>query len=151
MHSLVVIKAWKQLYGHWPNLWEVSCILIHDIGHWGKDYLNDYEAKQRHSELGAKVAGFLFGQKGYDLIIGHNAYNGQPRSKLYEPDKYSWVIAPVWWMITNTFFEPKLIRKNSTRKESALMFKNAMRLNMDNGWVKRGHDIYLEQWGHCSK
>ena len=150
IHSLLVIKAWRHLYGKWPAFWELVCILIHDIGHWGKDYLNNYEEKQQHAELGARVAGVLFGKRGYDLVLGHNAYNGQPRSKLFEPDKYSWVIAPEWWMVTNTWFEPKLIRKGSTRRQSAVMFKEAMRENMMNGWDKRGHDIYLEQWGHSS-
>jgi len=151
VHSLIVIRAWRVLYGNFPNWWETVCIFIHDIGHWGKDYLDDYDEKKRHADLGAKIAKLLFGQKGYELVIGHNACNGQVRSKLYEPDKYSWVIAPIWWMITNTFFEPKLIRKSSTRRQSAVMFKEAMRENMLNGWQKRGHDIYLEQWGNPPK
>lgn len=148
IHSLVVIVAWKKLYGHFPNWWETACIFLHDIGHWGKDYLDDYEAKQHHAELGAKVAGFLFGRKGYDLVFGHNAYNGDARSKLYEPDKYSWVIAPVWWMMSNTLFEPKLIRKGCSRRQSAIMFKEAMRENMEDGFKEQGHTIYLRQWGH---
>ena len=104
--------------------------------------------KKRHAELGARVAKRLFGQKGFDLVNGHNAYNGQEQSLLFSPDKYSWVIAPVWWMMSNTIFEPKLIRRGSTRKESAVMFKEAMRENMKNGFQERGHDIYLRQWGH---
>lgn len=148
IHSVLVFIAWIKLYRSLPRPWELVCILIHDIGHWGKSYLDSYEEKQRHAELGAQVARVLFGQKGYDLVMGHNACNGQSRSKLFEPDKYSWVIAPGWWMVTNAWFEPKLIRKGSTRRQSAVMFKEAMRENMANGWDKRGHDIYLEQWGH---
>jgi len=138
--------AWHQLYRKWPSWWQVACIFLHDIGHWGKDYLDDYEAKKRHGELGAKVAKLLFGQKGYDLIAGHNVYKGSPKSQLYEPDKYSWIIAPTWWLITNTYFEPKLKRKGSTRRESALMFKQAMKENMDTGFKELGHEIYLRQW-----
>lgn len=140
--------AWRKLYGRWPSWWETACIFLHDIGHWGKDYLDDYEAKKHHAELGARVCGFLFGRRGYDLAFGHNAYGDFARSMLYEPDKYSWVIAPEWWMVTNTWFEPKLVRKGSTRRQSAVMFKEAMRANMQTGWARRGHDIYLEQWGH---
>lgn len=151
VHCLVVIVAWKKLYGRFPNWWQTVCILIHDIGHWGKDYLDNYEEKKRHAELGAKVAGFLFGQKGYDLIFGHNAYNGQKRSQLYEPDKYSWVIAPSLWMLSNQIFEPKLIRRGRGRWESVVMFKEAMRENMKNGFKEQGHDIYLKQWGHYNK
>ena len=148
IHCLVVIVAWKKLYGNLPNWWQTICIFIHDIGHWGKPYLDDYEAKKHHAELGAKIASVLFGKKGYKFVLGHNAYNGQERSQLYIPDKYSWVIAPVWWMITNTVFEPKLVRKGCTRRQSALMFKEAMRENMKSGFKEQGHDIYLKQWGH---
>ena len=148
IHSIVVIVAWRKLYGSLPNWWQVWCILLHDIGHWGKDYLDDYELKKRHGELGAKIAGKLFGKKGFDLINGHNVYQQENRSLLFNPDKYSWVIAPLWWMISNTYVEPKLIRRDSTRKESAVMFKEAMTENMKNNFNERGHDIYLRQWGH---
>ncbi len=151
IHSIIVFAAWHKLYRHYPNFWQTVCIFLHDIGHWGKNYLDDYELKKQHGELGAKVARFLFGQKGYDLVNGHNSYNSDKRSLLFEPDKYSWVIAPTWWLISNTLFEPKLIRKGNTRKESALMFKNAMKKNMDSGFIELGHEIYLKQWGHYSK
>ena len=146
IHSLIVVVAWRKWYGNFPSWWQLACILIHDIGHWGKDYLDDYELKKRHGELGARVAKFLFGQKGYDLVIGHNPYNSSTKSNLFYPDKYSWVIAPTWWMVTNTYFEPKLQRKGSSRLESVTMFKEAMGKNMETGFKKRGHEIYLEQW-----
>ena len=148
IHSLIVMIAWIKLYRRLPSWWQVICIFIHDIGHWGKDYLDDYEQKKRHGELGAKIASRLFGQKGYDLIAGHNPYNGSSKSLLHDPDKYSWVIAPIWWMVSNTWFEPKLQRKGSTRRESAVMFKEAMRENMNTGFRELGHEIYLKQWGH---
>ncbi len=151
IHSLVVIVAWRKWYGSFPSWWQLVCILLHDIGHWGKQYLDDYELKKQHAVLGARAAGFLFGQKGFDLVAGHNVYNGDEQSQLYEPDKYSWVIAPLWWMITNTYFEPKLKRKGSSRRESAVMFKEAMRENMKSGFEERGHDIYLRQWGHAQQ
>ncbi len=151
VHSLVVMIAWRRHHGRWPIWWQVVCILLHDIGHWGKDYLDDYEQKKRHGELGARVAGWLFGKKGRKLVAGHNPYAGEPSSDLYFPDKLSWVIAPTWWMMSNTWFEPKLIRKGSTRRESAMMFKDAMRENMAGGFAERGHDIYLRQWGHSEE
>jgi hypothetical protein len=146
IHSLMVYIAWIKLYHRLPNFMETVCIILHDIGHLEKNYLDNYDEKKRHAELGARIAGFLFGGKGYDLIIGHNAYTEKERSRLYEPDKYSWLIAPVWWMITNTWFEPKLQRRGSTRKESAIMFKEGMKENWNTGLKKQGHDIYLEQW-----
>lgn len=147
IHSTVVLVAWTRLYGRLPKVWQIVCIYLHDIGHWGKQYLDDYEAKKRHGELGAGVAKRLFGQRGYDLIAGHNPYNGTAKSMLYDPDKYSWVIAPTWWMWTNTIFEPKLIRKGSSRLQSVRMFKKAMTENQKSGFKELGHEIYLRQWG----
>lgn len=151
IHSVIVINAWQKWHGKFPSWWQIGCILLHDIGHWGKDYLNNYEEKKRHAELGAKIARVLFGTKGYDLVDGHNVYNSLDRSQLHDPDKYSWVIAPTWWMMSNTYIEPKLIRKGSTRRESAVMFKEAMEENMKSGFQERGHDIYLKQWGHSKE
>lgn len=148
IHSIIVLVAWIKLYHSFPTFWELICIFIHDIGHWGKDYLDDYEAKKRHGELGANIARVLFGQKGYDLIAGHNAYNGAVRSKLFMADKYSYLISPVWWLTSNCFFERKLRRRGYSKRESAVMFKEAMKENWNNGLKKLGHDIYLEQW--CS-
>ena len=147
IHSAVVILTWKAIHKTWPNYWEFGCILLHDIGHWGKDYLDNYEEKKRHAELGAKVARVLFGEKGFDLVAGHNAYNGQSRSKLYEPDKASWLKAPYWWLMTNEFIEPKLVRPGSTRKESINMFREAIAANARNGYAQQGHEIYLKQRG----
>uniref|UniRef100_A0A6H1ZWY2 Putative HD domain-containing protein n=1 Tax=viral metagenome TaxID=1070528 RepID=A0A6H1ZWY2_9ZZZZ len=146
-HSLLVLVAWRRLYRQWPAWWQVVCILLHDIGHWGKDYLDDYEQKKKHSVLGAKVAKVMCGQKGYDLVAGHNLYNGAPKSLLHDPDKYSWVIAPVWWIVTNNYFEPKLVVKGSSRKESAIMFKAAMKANMDEGFKDLGQEIYFKLHG----
>lgn len=151
IHSVVVLVAWLKLYHRLPSLWQIVCIFLHDIGHWGKQYLDDYEAKKKHSELGANIAGRLFGRKGYDFIVGHNPYNGAGKSELHDPDKYSWVIAPTWWLMTNQIFEPKLIRKGCGRKESAIMFREAMKENMATGFHELGHEIYLRQWGHYQK
>ncbi len=148
IHSMVVYVAWCKLYHRPPNPWETACIFIHDIGHWGKQYLDNYDEKKRHGELGAKVAKVLFGQKGYDLIAGHNPYNGVPKSKLHDPDKYSWVIAPLWWMESNCIFEPLLQRKGCSKRESAVMFKYAMTENWKTGFKELGHEIYMKQWGH---
>lgn len=146
VHCLMVIRAWHILCGRWPEGWELVCILLHDIGHWGKNYLDDYEEKKKHSNLGARIARRLYGQRGYDLVAGHNPHSGVPRSALFSPDKYSWVIAPTWWLVSNAIFEPKLKRAGHSRVESARMFKRAMAENLRQNWGKTGHDIYLEQW-----
>jgi hypothetical protein len=123
---------------------------LHDIGHWGKQYLDNYEEKKAHGLLGARIARKLFGPKGEDLILGHNEYNGHVRSQLFCPDKYSWVIAPLTWMASNTYFEPKLMRTGHSHRESAKMFKEAMRENMAQGFKEQGHDIYLKQWNKAA-
>lgn len=146
MHSIIVVNAWRKLYGKYPEFWQIVCIFLHDIGHWGKNYLDNYEEKKQHAELGSKIAMKLFGQKGYDLTAGHNPYNGIKKSLLYSPDKYSWVIAPLWWMTFNAMVEKKLQRKGSSCRESAIMFKDAMTKNMYNGFAELGHDVYLKQW-----
>jgi len=150
-HCSIVVVAWIRLYHKLPRLWELTCIYLHDIGHWGTQYLDNYEDKKAHWVLGARVAKCLFGQKGYDLIAGHSKEGGQAISQLYKPDKFSWIIAPTWWMITNTWFEPKLVRPGNTRRESALMFKAAMLDNWNNGLTKGGHEIYLSQWRGIEK
>ena len=149
IHSLVVIVAWRKWYGRWPKAWQIVCILIHDIGHWGKQYLDNYDEKKKHSLLGAAIAWQLFGDKGYDLIAGHNEYNGHAKSELYGPDKYSWVIAPLLWMTSNTYFERRLLRDGYGHRGSASLFKDAMRENMKTGFQEQGHDIYLSQWRHA--
>ncbi len=148
VHSLIVIVAWRRWYGTFPNWWQFICILLHDIGHWGKNYLDNYEEKKQHAELGARTARRLFGQKGYDFVAGHNTYIEGEQSLLFYPDKYASVIAPVWWQTLNNLFEPKLRRNGHTRRESAIMFKEAMRENMKDGFKERGHDIYLRQWNN---
>lgn len=148
VHSIIVIIAWKKVYWKLPNWREVICILLHDIGHWGYNYLDNYEEKKIHGRLGARIALRLFGRKGYTLIAGHNTYMGFRRSRLFLPDKYSWVIAPTIWLVSNQLFEPKLKRRGSTMWESARMFKKAMKSNMAEDFPKLGHEIYLEQWGY---
>lgn len=150
IHSFIVLVAWHKLYGKYPAWWQIVCILLHDIGHWGTNYLDNYEEKKQHYRKGSIWAARLFGQTGFEFVAGHCSYSNGPRSLLHDPDKYSWVIAPIWWMVSNTWFEPKLQRKGNTRRESAIMFKEAMRKNMDSGFIELGHEIYLRQWGHSN-
>lgn len=146
MHSVIVLVAWRKWHNRWPSWWQIVCIFLHDIGHWGVDYLDNYEAKRHHHILGARAAYCLFGRKGYKLIARHNSYGKQHRSLMFHPDKYSWVIAPLWWMTTNTWFERKLVRPGHTGIDSARMFKKAMTANMEDDFAEQGHEIYLNQW-----
>src|SRR3990172_13355264 len=84
VHSLLVWLSWVRLYRKLPSFRQGVCIAIHDIGHWGKDYLDDVEAKREHWILGARIAGKLFGDKYYAFCAGHDAYSGYARSELYK-------------------------------------------------------------------
>lgn len=108
IHSYYVTKAWRQLYGRWPKPWEIICIFLHDIGHWGKNYLDDIELKRQHWKDGALIAGRLFGRNGYELTAGHCSSSDVPNSKLYMADKVSWLLAPLWWARIYCLVEPKI-------------------------------------------
>ncbi|MDP2730300.1 MAG: hypothetical protein Q8O55_07450 [Dehalococcoidales bacterium] len=143
VHSYYVWKAWRKLYGKWPSFRETGCIAIHDIGHWGKDYLTDYEQKKRHWELGARVAKRLFGEYGYRMVAGHCEYAGIPLSPLYKADKYSWALAPYWWLMTHRTTEPKLARSNMKRSDDVRKFMKEVRENVESGTWASTHSIWM--------
>lgn len=142
VHSYWVWRSWHQLYHRWPNPTETTCILIHDWGHWGKNYLDNEAEKAAHWELGAKLARRLFGEKGYALAAGHCNNSGEPRSLLYKADKYSWWLAPVWWIKLNYLVEPK-INAGVPINLACNRFKAAVKANIDAGYETDTHQIYL--------
>lgn len=109
IHSYYVIRAWRSLYGKYPKPWETGCIFLHDLGHWGKDYLDDYEMKRLHWKEGAAIAQYLFGRKGFELTAGHCSTSDIPKSPMYLADKQSWLMMPyaVHWLYCQ--FEPMLL------------------------------------------
>ena len=144
VHSLLVIISWRKLYGSYPKFWQLCCILLHDIGHIGLNYLNSLEKKEKHWILGAKIAKVLFGWKGYYLVSGHCEYSLHSRSLLYKADKYSWYIAPYWWLYSNTIFEPKL-RMGYRIHETIVYFKKQVRNSIETGEFKSTHQLFLER------
>ena len=143
VHSILVLLSWRKLYGSWPKFWELICIFLHDIGHLGlKDYLLDSKVKAKHWVLGARIAGRLFGSKGYDLVAGHCEYSGVPRSPLYKADKYSWYICPAWLHLAFTFVEPDVFR-GFTRMESVRDFQNRVKTSIESGEYTSSHGLYL--------
>jgi len=145
IHSMLVIIAWKHLYGKFPSWWEFGCIFLHDLGHWGKDYLDDIEQKRQHWKLGADIAEKLFGEKGFNLVAGHDGYSGYPESKLLKPDKYSFLIAPRLWLLSNLFAEPKIRTNNFSRWEHLKRFQEEVRKSIESGQFRSSHDIREEQ------
>ena len=145
IHSLFTTLAWRKLWGTWPKFWEIICILLHDIGHWGYDYLDNEALKKEHWKLGAEVAESLFGRKGRDLVSGHTTCSNKPISKMRMPDKASWLLAPEWWLISNQMFEPKLQRPGLTKRESAKHWKAAVKDYLNSGKTHSLHDIFIKQ------
>lgn len=145
IHSIMVARAWKKLYGKRPSFRELVCIFLHDIGHWGLDYLDDVEQKNKHWRLGARVAEWLFGIEGYRLCAGHCRQSGMGESKLYKADKYSWHIAPTWWLWTNNVFEPKLMVGFSKNIDAIRNFRKFVAANIESGFAAETHQCYLER------
>jgi len=144
IHSLLVIRSWKILYGKYPKFWELVCILLHDIGHWGLNYLSNYEEKKMHWHTGATLAGHLLGARGWDLTAGHCEYSGCKISPLYKADKYSWYIAPIWWIWWTTTVEPKL-KCGLGKMEQIRRFKSQVKESIESGEYKSTHEMYRER------
>ena len=91
-HILMVILAWKWLYGTWPTWREFLAICIHDIGYIGVVEMDGPDGTM-HPERGARIADTCLGAEYGALIRGHSkGYAeavGVPLSKLYGPDKLS--------------------------------------------------------------
>ena len=118
-HPLTVWFAWVWLYRSVPTFREAFCILVHDWGYWGKAKMDD-ELGERHPEVGAKIAGALFGQEYYELCLLHSRHYarnaGKEPSALCWADKLSIVFEP-WW-----FYLPRAIASgeiNEYREMSA--------------------------------
>jgi hypothetical protein len=145
IHSLLVLLAWKRLFGYWPKRWQIICIFLHDIGHIGLDYLDNYEQKKKHWILGANVCGKLFGKKGYEFAAGHSSHSGYESVELYKADKYSWYIAPTWWLLCNQIFEPKLRMGYNNSLEAVRAFQKQVKKNIDENNYRSTHELYLER------
>lgn len=143
-HSVLVLLSWRKLYGAWPKPWQIVCIFLHDVGHIGLDYLDDFEQKKKHWELGARIGERLFGPKAFDFLAGHCSHSGHPLSELYKPDKYSWHIAPRWWLYLNCIFEPK-ISMGYGKWEAVARFKAQVKQSVESGEYKSTHSMYMER------
>ena len=100
IHSVLVTWAWVKLYGSVPTWREMLCIMIHDIGYWGRPSLKCADG-DKHPELGAKIAGKLLGPEWSDFILGHSTFyckrNGLEPSKLMAADKFWHCLVPLWF------------------------------------------------------
>lgn len=139
LHPLFVFIAWVREYRQFPAFWELCCIFLHDIGHIGKEYLTDLKEKAKHWYWGAAMAQRLFGIKGFLMVAGHDGSSGFPRSKLFIPDKRSWLEAPNWFLWNNRIWE-----NFGTEASKPDNWKRIVRENARNGYPKDSHELYLE-------
>ena len=146
LHPIFVLMAWRLEYRSWPKWWEIICILIHDIGICGKQYLSDDNAKKGHWELGAELCFKFFGKNtslGLAMYItcgGHTSESAIPRSKLFMADKRSWVIAPIWWLWWNYWVE---WGKEGVRVTPPPLWKKLVRENMRKEKFESCHQLYI--------
>lgn len=132
-HPFTVLLAWIDLYGP-PRLWEVFCILVHDLGYIGKTDM-DGVSGHRHPELGARLAGFVFGEKARLECLGHSRsyaeHAGIPVSRLCWADKWSPIFDPThfYWIRGAASGEISEYRKTFPRAsgESSLMWAVAFK------------------------
>lgn len=86
-HPITVYVAWCRLYGQRPTWRETVCIVVHDWGYWGCENMDGSQGG-RHPELGAAIAGRLFGPKWYDFVLLHSRYLSERLGR--EPSKLCW-------------------------------------------------------------
>ena len=144
-HPITVTLAWIDLYG-FPKPWELFCILVHDLGYIGKQEM-DCSEEDTHPELGAKIAGAVFGKKARLECLGHSrsyaVKHNIPISRLCWADKWSPMFDPThfYWLRGTLSGEIKEYRKTFPRANGAsslmwtVAFKKHIRENAHNIWA----------------
>lgn len=116
-HPFIVYLAWWKIKGCFPGWREFVCAFVHDWGYWGCEEM-DAGKGDAHPELGAKIAGKLFGKKYHDFCLYHSRhyakkFNATP-SELCWADKFSinyerwWFYLPRAWLSGELFEYRKL-------------------------------------------
>lgn len=109
-HPILVYLAWTELFGK-PDFKECICILIHDLGYWNCKTIEGIDG-ENHSELGAKIAYWLFGSRYRELVLYHSrtyaAKDNITPSKLCYADKYSVKFENWYFYLLRTKFTGEL-------------------------------------------
>jgi hypothetical protein len=100
-HPITVWLAWRNLYGR-PSFKESICIIIHDWGYWFTPNMDGPEG-EKHPEVGARIAGKLFGKEYYNLVLLHSRHYARlidkDPSRLCWADKLSILYDPKWFYL----------------------------------------------------
>jgi len=147
LHPLWVVLAWRLEYKSWPKWWELICIILHDIGICGRQYLSDDKAKIGHWESGAKLSSFIVGKfskfmwpsvGAYLLCAGHCPKESSfIESKLFRADKRSRVLMPTWMMWPEYWFEIK-----KTGGLTPIEWKKLLRKNLNTMKPFNTHELF---------
>ena len=144
-HPLWVLFAWRLEYKSWPKLWQIICIFLHDVGICGRQYISDDEAKPGHWILGAVLAKQLFtrigrcdlAEKAWFFIGGHcPSESCLNKSKLFLPDKRSYLVEPMWMKWVNYYIEDFEI-------SNPVDWTERVRENLKRELPLGGHELYL--------
>jgi len=99
LHPVLVVLAFRQLYGRAPSWRELVCIAVHDLGYLGCRAMDDSEG-QMHPALGGRIARALFGEELGRWTEDHSrsfaALHEREPSALCWPDKLASAITPRW-------------------------------------------------------
>lgn len=99
MHPWFVAAGWIRLYGFPvdPRIW--IAFLVHDLGYWGMDRMDD-AIGQTHPELGGRIMARLFGEAWGDFARLHSRYYARLErkavSRLCAADKLATAYCPPW-------------------------------------------------------
>lgn len=99
LHPFFVAYSWYKLYGFPfdPRLW--VAFFVHDLGYWNKPNMDGPEG-ELHPYFGAKIMGFLFGDKWFYFTLYHSRFlakkNEAQYSRLCVADKLAIANTPAW-------------------------------------------------------
>ena len=158
LHPLWVLMAWRLEYKAWPKWWQLICILFHDIGICGRQYMSDDTAKKGHWELGANISGDLVdalsnrssyypnGHIAYLFCAGHAPKeSGYRQSALFIPDKRSFLVAPMWWKWWNYWVE-------GFKTTNPIEWTKLVEENLKKDEPMASHELYLHNlYNHTQK
>ncbi|KKN43601.1 hypothetical protein LCGC14_0701440 [marine sediment metagenome] len=156
LHPLWVLMAWRLEYKSWPAWWELICILFHDIGICGRQYLSDDKAKKGHWEKGARLSAMIIwkyfkvnplrASKVWPWLFcaGHTGESGFSRSKLFRADKRSSLVAPSWWLWWNYWIEWS---GNGISVTKPPLWKKLVAENLKRETPIDSHELYIRNRG----
>ena len=149
LHPLWVLMAWRLEYKSWPAWWELICILFHDIGICGRQYLSDDKAKDGHWYLGAHYASdllWMFNRRSslhiaaYKMCGGHSPLESNfPKSKLFRADKRARIVMPTWMMWPEYWIEIKKAGGVNPPE-----WRKVLKKKLASGEIFNGHELYIE-------